>query len=355
MTKKVFWHYSQVLASQSRYVDALLSAPLAAAATRKINNEGKAANLTEITFPDISPSQWERMIKFLADPVATRNMSKEDAIELIIPYDKYDFTQGIRLCDEVLSSMFYKDSEVFKEHMNDLDLLDRCVDVVVLSHEKNLKKTMENAKYCLYDILFDGYDPELVILTVDHVRKLVPVIASYNDDRSNTIHYIHYNLQSTIEQRLGKKDIDILSPMFPNFFVAQIQLIAARNTALKLVNEISIINCGAYVSGDYDAGKNSGFEFDETCTYYKRIDPAALRYVWLKKNEVGDWTISEDLRDGDVVQLFICKGSRCATLPPKTGWERIDGENSNSNDQSGLPIISYHQKLGFGGRREVHI
>jgi hypothetical protein len=30
--KVVFWHYSHILASQSRYVDALLSAPLAAAA-----------------------------------------------------------------------------------------------------------------------------------------------------------------------------------------------------------------------------------------------------------------------------------------------------------------------------------
>jgi hypothetical protein len=302
-TKKVFWHYSQVLTSQSRYVDALISTPLAAAAASKKYDRGeesKAANFTEITFPDISPCQWERMIKFLTDPVAARDMNKEDAIELFIPYDKYDFIQGIRLCGEILPSMFYEDWEVFKKHMNDLDLLDRCVNVVVLSHEKNLKETMENAKYWLYDITVDGYGPELVILTVDHVRKLVPVIVSYKDDRNDPE---QYTLQNAIGQRLGKKGIDVLSPMFPDFFVAQVQLIVAWNTALKLVNEITIENCGGHVSGNYDPDMDGDFGINGTCIYYKRIAPAR-GYVWLKKNEVGDWIISEYLRDSDVVPLF---------------------------------------------------
>lgn len=166
-TKKVFWHYTTVLASQSRYVDALL-------ASKKNDSYGEstAANFTEITFPDISPSQWKRMIKFLTNVKAAWDMSKKDAIELIILYDKYDFTQGIELCDRVLSSIFYKDSEEFKEHRNDLDLLDRCIDVLVLSHKKNLKETMKYANDWLYSILFDGYDSELLFLTVDHVRKL---------------------------------------------------------------------------------------------------------------------------------------------------------------------------------------
>ncbi|OEU23380.1 hypothetical protein FRACYDRAFT_233552 [Fragilariopsis cylindrus CCMP1102] len=205
-TKKVFWHYTTVLASQSRYVDALL-------ASKKNDSYGEstAANFTEITFPDISPSQWKRMIKFLTNVKAAWDMSKKDAIELIILYDKYDFTQGIELCDRVLSSIFYKDSEEFKKHRNDLDLLDRCIDVVVLSHEKNLKETMKYVNDWLYNILFDGYDSELLFLTIDHM------------------------------------------------------------------------------------------------------------------NEVGDWTISEDVSDGDGVPLFICKGNRCAILPPKKGWERTDG------------------------------
>ena len=57
-------------------------------------------------------------------------------------------------------------------------------------------------------------------------------------------------------------------------------------------------------------------------------------------NEVGDWTISEDLSDGDVVPLFICKGNRCAILPPKKGWERTDGIIGDP----WLPVISYYHK-----------
>ena len=129
--------------------------------------------------------------------------------------------------------------------------------------------------------------------------------------------------------------------MFPDFFVAQIQLIAARNTTLKLVNEITIENCGGNVSGDYnpDSDMDGDFGIDGTCIYYKHIYP--FGGVLLKKNEVGDWTISEDLADGDVVPLFICKGSRCATLPPKTGWERTDGR---IDGPSRLPVISYYHK-----------
>ncbi|OEU10399.1 hypothetical protein FRACYDRAFT_247470 [Fragilariopsis cylindrus CCMP1102] len=327
-TKKVFWHYTTVLASQSRYVDALL-------ASKKNDSYGEstAANFTEITFPDISPSQWKRMMKFLTDQKAAWDMNKKDAIELIILYDKYDFTQGIEVCDRVLSSIFYKDSLEFKERINDLDLFDRCIDVVVLSHEKNLTETMENARYWLYDFLCDGYDPELVILTVDHVRKLVPVIDFYKEDREG------FSLLFAIEERLSKKGIDVLNPMFPDFFVSQIQLIAARNTALKLVNEITIGNCGGNVSGDYNPRTNYDYGIDGTCIYYKGIAPD-WGDVWLKKNEVGDWTISEDLRlRGGVVPVFICKGSRSATLPPKKGWERTDGRGNGK-----LPVISYYHK-----------
>ena len=66
-------------------------------------------------------------------------------------------------------------------------------------------------------------------------------------------------------------------------------------------------------------------------------------------NEVGDWTISEDLSDGDVVPLFICKGNRCATLPPKIGWERTDGRINGK-----LPVISYYHKSS-SARTEIDI
>jgi hypothetical protein len=77
----VYWYVSHVLASQSGYVDTLLSTRL------PTNNDlNQSRDHKEITFPDIEPSQWERMLKFLADPYS---MSEKDAFELVVLYDKY--------------------------------------------------------------------------------------------------------------------------------------------------------------------------------------------------------------------------------------------------------------------------
>jgi hypothetical protein len=72
--REVYWHFSQTLVSQSSYVDALLS-------TRLPN---PSQDQKEIIFPDIEPSQWERMMQFLSDPYS---MTVEDAFELVSLYE----------------------------------------------------------------------------------------------------------------------------------------------------------------------------------------------------------------------------------------------------------------------------
>jgi len=88
-----FWHYSQLLASQCRYVATILSAQIR-------NAERNSDDFRTITFPDIAPSQWERMVRFLNDP---KSIKVEDATELARLYDRYDFPIGIEICDEILS------------------------------------------------------------------------------------------------------------------------------------------------------------------------------------------------------------------------------------------------------------
>jgi hypothetical protein len=53
----VYWYFSQVLVSQRRYVDTLLSTSLSTYYDKNPSKDHK-----EITFPDITPSQWERMM-----------------------------------------------------------------------------------------------------------------------------------------------------------------------------------------------------------------------------------------------------------------------------------------------------
>ena len=318
-------------------MDALLSAPLAAAASTNTehtnsgendesntnnnnDNNETSRNMTEISFPDISPSQWERMINFVTDPVAAMDMTTEDAMELVILYDKYDFHTGLQLCDKILSSIFYKDEEEFKSQMHDLELLDRCVQVIVLSHEKNLTKTLEHGLKWLRD-LFNDYIPECVILTVEHIRKLVPVIAHHKDDPDISNVYI------SMMGRLSNYGLDILSPMFPEFFVQSIQLYVAQYTTFKFVNQIVISN-PVEVAGTYKA--NTEFANGD-CTY-------AGDDCDLIKNEIGDWSIVKNI---DNTVLFICTGSRCETVPPKTGWKDSNGD-SIIHEQN-LPVLSYYR------------
>jgi len=313
--EKVYWHHRSILASQSGMVDTKLSTSVGVASEKK---KEVSIKVTKISFPDISPSQWEKMIRFITDPVAIRDMTVDDAMGLVVLYDKYDFHTGLKLCDKVLSTIFYKNEQEFKSHvMNNLELLDRCVHVVVLSHEKNLKTTLVNGMAWLHKIFYWNYYAECVILTVDHIRQLVPVIACYSDDEN------YENVQDAIKKRLSGESIDILNPLFPEYFVSQIQLIVSRNTSLKLVNQIKISNCGAPVAGIYNAHNDDSNDGDTSTD--------------LTKNEIGDWVILNE--DGDTV-FFICNGSRNEPLPPKTGWKRIDG--ADMLEQTRLPVLSYY-------------
>jgi len=336
--EKVYWHHRSILASQSGMVDTKLSTSVGVASEKK---KEVSIKVTKISFPDISPSQWEKMIRFITDPVAIRDMTVDDAMGLVVLYDKYDFHTGLKLCDKVLSTIFYKNEQEFKSHvMNNLELLDRCVHVVVLSHEKNLKTTLVNGMAWLHKIFYWNYYAECVILTVDHIRQLVPVIACYSDDEN------YENVQDAIKKRLSGESIDILNPLFPEYFVSQIQLIVSRNTSLKLVNQIKISNCGAPVAGIYDAFNENNDTIYGTCLYYHIIDPAFN----LQKNEIGDWVIWKEY---DTL-FFICNGSRNESLPPKTGWKRI--YSADTLNQTNLPIISYfHNNVTTGDITKVEI
>ena len=76
--EKVYWHYSPTVASQSGYVDAFLSTHLP---TEMNDKDDTSSDYKEISFPDVSPSQWERMIRFVNDPLALQSISPKVTVE----------------------------------------------------------------------------------------------------------------------------------------------------------------------------------------------------------------------------------------------------------------------------------
>jgi len=174
----------------------------------------------------------------------------------------------------------------------------------------------------------------------------MPIIACHKDDQDMC------NVQNSIKFcYLQDPNIDILHPMFAPYYVSQIRLIVARNTTVKLVNQIEISNCGARVAGLYNAEIIDEFQWTGTCVYYKAVDGHNEIHINLRKNKVGDWII-ETMDEGDGGLLFVCKGSRCETLPPKIGWEKINDVDDNDYDdnenQQNLPVLSYYHKNDTG-------
>eukprot|EP00977_Amphora_coffeiformis_P014468 scaffold4060_cov190-Amphora_coffeaeformis.AAC.2 len=129
-TKEYLYH-SVILAVQSTYVDTMLASPM------------KESKEKVVHFPDLDPTTWESMIKFL-DPLESRSMTRVDAEQIATAYDKYDFDMGRTFCDIVLSNVFksaYIPHKTF-ENRNHVDN-DGLVDMLLLARGAHLSATVE--------------------------------------------------------------------------------------------------------------------------------------------------------------------------------------------------------------------
>ena len=98
-TERLYHYHSLILASQSLYVDTILSSP----AAKREQERGR------ISFPDIEVETWDKMIKYLS-PTLTRITTKE-MVELIPYYDKYQFQSMLDYLDEYLSELVFPEEK----------------------------------------------------------------------------------------------------------------------------------------------------------------------------------------------------------------------------------------------------
>ena len=192
---KEFWHYSPVLAYESGYVDTLLSTQVG------------AHQAGTITFPDVTPSQWELMMKFLRQPhlLRTSETNTDTVCELAVLYDKYAFAMGVATCDDFLVNELPAESKPFV----DFDDLEKWIDVILLSQQANLERTFSRGKGWVSD-RFEMAGKSLntlgndLCLTRSHIEKLVPVLKT---------------IESDILRWFGNPDItiEVNNPMFPYY------------------------------------------------------------------------------------------------------------------------------------------
>jgi hypothetical protein len=170
--QEVFFHHSAILATHSDYVDAMLATPMVESETR------------EISFSDIEPDVWMKMLAFLEDPLVVRGMKFEDAMLVLPYYDKYQFRKGKELCDALLAQGFESKCDT-----NSLAGLDTLVDTLLLAGQMNLinlkRKCIELLRHQFAEIneklgnICDDNTPDetKIIFHADHIKKLMPFIA----------------------------------------------------------------------------------------------------------------------------------------------------------------------------------
>ena len=143
--------------------------------------------------PDLAPKDWDRMMMFL-DTKNYQKMTLNDAVELLPLYDKYEYRQGLALCEMLITDAFSKKSkcpeDVCQEDMDLLILVIKAIDAGMGAIDAGglSSSTVESALKLIRPFvknLLKGCGRSL--LSSDQVEQLVPLLQR----AERSIHSIH--------------------------------------------------------------------------------------------------------------------------------------------------------------------
>lgn len=296
------WYHSQTLAAKSKYIDALLAAPM------------KESESRTITFPDISPETWDMMMKFVDDPLASRSMSAQDVAKVAKFYDKYEFTSGTSLCDAILAEYFQSIHGVLRETQNpvvpDVDFI---VDSVVSAHGANLGKSYDAGMAYIWDALKWSLAPlGRTMFSEDHMKKLAPLLEETKDG--------------------GLRELapyDLKSVTFPSDFVKDCSNWLTIANMTRFISHIRVLGSTCKVDGEYK-GHPPAFQADDD----RKVKWGGVMmrpFIECRTTEEG-WAIMLETippldEDGEpdydsIVETVAWRAPHSGnmTFPPSEGW-----------------------------------
>ena len=338
-------YHALILASQSLYVDTLLSSP----AARTEQERGR------ISFPDITVETWEKMMMYL---LRTNDVppSTSDLVEIVPFYDKYQFIDGLAYCDKIIKRWLVSeiiDGTIFFRSLDGEDeknmaWLTRYIydlpDFFPKSRSIAIKWGKEE---CLSKLRWSDEDT---------VKTLLPLIENDND-----------TTKALVSTYLGRKFVGmtmnemrdlVKQPDFPEqciFRNEQIRLLDEQREQLR-VKDLRLRFGGEAVNGDYECRDHYHYEsqYCRSATH----SCGAMRYVWRKEKnqslvEDGDNpSVNVKLEAlnfyGSAWEVYSCtetddneeiEGSKkvlyrwesdifSSLVPPKIGWEEIDDDGN---------------------------
>ena len=322
-------YHSFILASQSLYVDTLLSSP----AARTEQERGR------ISFPDITVETWEKMMMYLLP--TNKEPSTSDLKEIVPFYDKYQFLDGLAYCDEMIKSWLVQEiingTIIFRmlheEHEKNMAWLTRYIydlpDFFPKSRPIAIKWGKEE---CLSQLRWGDEDT---------VKILLPLIE--NDNETTKAMVSTYLGRKCVGMTMNEMRDLVKQPDFPEqciFRNEQIKQLDEQREQLR-VNNLRLSFGGEAVDGGY------------VChDHYRHVlathKCGAMRCVWVKKNnpsllvKLGAlnfygsvWEVySTEIDDNGEIEgskkvLYRWESDIFSSLvPPKIGWEEIDDDGN---------------------------
>lgn len=239
--------------------------------------------MKRIHFPDIEVETWEKMTKFL-QPGSFAYKSLEEIAEVLRFYDKYEFRDGVDMCDKVISN-FFTDYQ--------LQFLDGVPLVAELSFQLNLPSKPLAMEWAKTNMLSFHMDKE------DLLRKVFPLIE--NDDQ------ILAALVFTVRGRHSKDmTVDELRQVAKadSFFGEYIRCcsqIGEIDAILKLsgVKSVAVETSGGRrISLEKEYNPLVGRDYDTDMPHRG----GAMRYIWVPRR--GDRDRIHRLEAKDVFDVF---------------------------------------------------
>ena len=341
--EQLYHYHSLILASQSLYIDTLLSSPVAHKEQEKMR----------ISFPEIQPETWEKMMKYLGPSEA--NPSLDDLLMIIPLYDKYQFPAPLQYCDMHISK------DILIRHRG-------------YYHDEKLAVNSARLASMVYNIdLFPLSKPlavkwaenrlsKLICVNEEVIQLLVPLIE--NDEK------IVRSLMSTFLGRLCKgmtmnemRDV-IMQPDFAKKCVSRCSEIEEFEKQVRPLRPESL---SIYGPADFDyKGIEGEYMFESLIKHYgmkfagghvggvaagtwkKEGDIDGVRQL-ISIESVDVWGTAWEIyacpsRDDDDVNNNVTAGDECenkrvlyrwengiynSLIPPKKGWKVIDGRDAD--------------------------
>ena len=131
-----------------------------------------------ISFPDINDDVWDQMMNFIEDPSVARKMGIEDVLQVALLYDKYEFGQGIKLCDTVLID-YFKSMES-KERDLSIDV-DELTSLLSLAMQANCFGALKEGVGYVWKKFHTSIFPQdtsfsPTMFAMSHLEELAPIL-----------------------------------------------------------------------------------------------------------------------------------------------------------------------------------